>query len=92
MVARRLGPLSEIVQMAGGGEVFSTQDELAVALDRIAQNQAHRDALGRSGRQAFETHWSENVVVPQYLDIVRRAAVRKGDTRISNLLASRPYT
>ena len=92
VVARRLGPLSEIVQMAGGGEVFSTQDELAVALDRIAQNQAHRDALGRSGRQAFETHWSENVVVPQYLDIVRRAAVRKGDTRIPNLLASRPYS
>jgi len=87
VVARRLGPLPEIVETAGGGELFSTRDELEAAMNRIARDRGHRDTLGRSARLAFEAHWSEKVVVPQYLDIVRRAAARKGDTRVLDTLS-----
>jgi len=78
VVARRLGPFPEIVERAGAGELFRTRDELREALQRIRNDRERREALGRSGYRAFCELWSESAVVPRYLDIVRRAAARKG--------------
>ena len=89
VLVRRLGPLPEIVTAAGGGEIFSTREELAAAMERLAADPARRAALGRAARVAFESHWSEQIVVPQYLAIVRRAAARKGDTNVLDTLSSR---
>ena len=41
---------------------------------------AARDHMGAV--EAFEQHWSERAVIPQYLDVVRRAAERAGKQRI----------
>ncbi len=90
VIARRLGPLPEIIETGGGGEVFGTHDELVAAIDRMANDRPYRDRLGRSARRAFKTHWSEQVVVPQYLDIVRRAAKRKGSTKLLDVLSGGP--
>lgn len=85
VLARRVGPLPEIVEEAGGGEVFSTIEELLAAMERLSSDPARREALGRSARHAYQERWSETVVVPRYLEIVRQAAERG---RSSNLLAS----
>ncbi len=82
VIARQLGPLPELVQQSGGGETFSSRDELEVAMARLLRDRSHRDTLARAGRAAFEAYWSERTVVPQYLDIVRRAALVKRDQRI----------
>jgi glycosyltransferase involved in cell wall biosynthesis len=87
VIARRLGPFPEILERSGGGELFSTRDELLAALRRLSGDPAHRAARAAAGYRAYIEHWSERVVVPQYLDIVRRAALRRGDARVAGLLA-----
>jgi glycosyltransferase involved in cell wall biosynthesis len=87
VIARRLGPLPEIVETSGGGELFSDAGELAASLRRLQHDPALRERLGTAGHEAFRTRWSERVVVNGYLDIVRRAAERRGgrprDARIA---------
>jgi glycosyltransferase involved in cell wall biosynthesis len=89
VIARRLGPLPEITTTAHGGELFSTRDELAAAMTRLAGDPAHRDELGRSARRAFEERWCESVVVPKYLEIVQRAAERRQDRKVLERLLPR---
>ena len=89
VIVRRVGPLPEITAIAGGGEAFTTPEELGTAMHRLAADRPYRAALGKAGRQAFEAHWSESVVVPRYLDIVRKTAERKQDTRVLNRLLQR---
>lgn len=77
VLARRLGPFPEIVEQAGGGELFETQAQLLDAMRRMQEDREYRDRLATAGRQAFESYWSEEAVMPRYLDIVRRAAERR---------------
>jgi glycosyltransferase involved in cell wall biosynthesis len=87
VIARRLGPFPEIVERSGGGELFTTRDELLAALRRLSSDPAYRAQLAASGYRAYGAYWSERVVVPEYLDIVRRAALHRGDTRVAELLS-----
>jgi len=87
VIARRLGPFPEIVEQSGGGELFTTREELLSALRRLSNDPAHRAGLAASGYRAYGNYWSERVVVPEYLDIVRRAALHRGDTRVAELLS-----
>lgn len=86
VVARRLGPFPEIVERSGGGELFATRDELVAALRRLQQDRPHRDRLAAQGYAAFREHWTESAVIPRYLDIVRRAAERKGRREVVDAL------
>jgi glycosyltransferase involved in cell wall biosynthesis len=86
VIARRLGPFPEIVEHAGGGELFETTEELLAAMTRIQSDPVYRERLAHRGHQSFRETWTEGAVVPQYLDIVRRTADRCGKTRISEML------
>lgn len=79
VVARSIGPLPEMVESSGGGLVFITPGELRSALERLAADPALRARLGSAGREAWRKRWSEEVVVPRYLEIVAREAAKKGD-------------
>ena len=76
VIARRLGPFPEIVQSSGGGELFSTQEELLAAMGRLQGDAARRERLGSAGRRGLRERWSEGVVVPRYLEIIRTAGER----------------
>ena len=78
VIARRIGPFPEIVEQAGGGELFSTEDELLQAMRRLQSDPAYRREKAASAYQAYVAHYCETAVVPQYLDIVRRAATHSG--------------
>ena len=78
VIARRLGPFPEIVERSGGGELFQTTEELVQAMERIQDDPTHRARLARAGYRGYVERWSESAVIPQYLDIVRRAAARRG--------------
>ncbi|HEV2130065.1 MAG TPA: glycosyltransferase family 4 protein [Longimicrobiaceae bacterium] len=82
VIARRIGPFPEIVEPSGGGELFSSPDELLAAMRRLQQDAALRRRMGEAGYNAFLQHWSESAVIPRYLDLVRRTAERKGHSRI----------
>jgi glycosyltransferase involved in cell wall biosynthesis len=86
VIARRLGPFPEIVEASGGGELFSSRDELRGAMARLSSDGEHRARLSRNGYRAYVERWSERVVVPQYLELLRQAAARKGDARRAELL------
>jgi len=86
VIARRLGPFPEIVEKAGAGALFETDDELRLAMARFVDDDGYRDRLGKAGREAFSAHWSESAVVPQYLDIVARSAEARGMTSLLDKL------
>lgn len=79
VIARRIGPFPEIVEGSGGGELFGTTDELVAAMRALQADPARRARQAAAGYEAFVGRWSEQAVVPQYLEIVARAAERKGD-------------
>ncbi len=86
VVARRIGPFPEILGTAGGGDLFTTPGELEAVLHRYLDEPARRAELGAAGAEAFRRHWSEQAVVPRFLDVVRRAAAHKGDRRVASVL------
>ncbi len=89
VVARRIGPLPELLE-SGGGELFSTPAELAAALSRLTGDRDYRARLGAAGRAAFEARWREEVVVARYLDLVRAVAQRKGADGVVRRLGGDP--
>lgn len=74
VVARRRGPFPEIVETCGGGLLFRDRRELEGALGRLLNEPGFRDRLGDRAREGFLERWAENVVVPRYLDLVRRVS------------------
>ncbi len=88
VIARRIGPFPEIVEACGGGELFETPEELVAAMDRLSGDPAHRERLAEAGLRGFRERWSENAVVPRYLDLVRRAAETGGHGALARAIAS----
>ncbi len=86
VIARRLGPFPEIVERSGGGELFHTIEELVLAMQRLQGDPAHRARLARAGYRGYVERWSESAVIPQYLEIVRRAAARRGHRAVLEAL------
>jgi glycosyltransferase involved in cell wall biosynthesis len=86
VIARRLGPFPEIVDQSGGGELFETDEELVAAMRRMQDDRPYRARLAAAGYRAYVERWSEGVVIPRYLDIVRRAAHRRGHQRVIETL------
>jgi glycosyltransferase involved in cell wall biosynthesis len=82
VIARRLGPFPEIVAASGGGELFETRDDLLAAMRRIQEDPAHREQLAANGWRAYLERWTESAVIPRYLELVRRAAERRGDVDV----------
>lgn len=81
VIARRIGPLPEIVEGAGAGETFDTLDELIGAMRRLQDDPIRRAALGQAAFRAYQEQYSECVVVPRFLDLVQQAIARRGRTR-----------
>jgi glycosyltransferase involved in cell wall biosynthesis len=81
VIARAIGPLPELIRQSGAGELFLTADELETVLRRFQHDSAHRQHLATNGLRAVADHWTESIVVPAYLDLVSRAALRRGRQR-----------
>jgi glycosyltransferase involved in cell wall biosynthesis len=77
VLARRLGPLPEIVQRGGGGLLFDGADDLTAAMRSLSGSPEARARLATAARESFVANWSEPVVVRQYLDLVDRIAREK---------------
>jgi glycosyltransferase involved in cell wall biosynthesis len=80
VIVRDLGALPEVVHDSGGGFVYHTNDELLIALHRIATAPKLRDELGEKGYRAFIRRWSKEAHLTLYFDLLQRAAMRKYDT------------
>jgi glycosyltransferase involved in cell wall biosynthesis len=73
VLARRIGPLPELVERSGGGMVFDSAPELLAAMKRLQSDDGLRRRMGDAAGRGFQEHWSESAVLPQYLNVVTRA-------------------
>jgi len=71
VIARELGPLPELIEQSRGGALFSTPAGLLQAMQRTQHDIAFREECARNGYAAFRDRWSEDAVIPRYLEIVR---------------------
>lgn len=85
VIARRIGPFPEIVAK-GGGLMFETEGDLREAITALTGDEDRRAKLAQEARCAFEQNWREEVVMEQYLDVVRQAARAKGNERVISAL------
>ncbi len=78
VIARAVGPLTEIVSQSGGGLLFHDSNQLAQALHQIAADSLLRQKLAAAGHRSLKQRWSERVVLRRYLELIRSVACRKG--------------
>jgi glycosyltransferase involved in cell wall biosynthesis len=86
VIARRRGPLPELIEQSNGGELFSDPGELLAAMRHLQGNAEYRIRLGRQGHRAYLERWSTSVVMPEFLEIVRQTAERRKREDIVNAL------
>jgi len=77
VIARRLGPLPELLERSGGGLLFDALPELDSALRSVADRPALRQSLSEEALRSFRTHWSEEAVVPGFMALVERARAHR---------------
>ncbi|MEZ5294102.1 MAG: glycosyltransferase family 4 protein [Vicinamibacterales bacterium] len=76
VIARRLGPLPEIVEATGGGVTFATAAELSAHLDAYARDPAAARAHGERGRLAAMALYNPDHVTSQLLEVIEREVNR----------------
>jgi glycosyltransferase involved in cell wall biosynthesis len=72
VLARRMGSYLELVENSGAGETYTNVAELQAAMHRMLADSARRRAMGAAAYSCFQTSYSEDIVVPQYLALVNR--------------------
>lgn len=77
VLARRLGPFTEIVESSGAGLLFGDEAELSAGLARLGSDASLRSTLGAAGRRSFAQRWSESIVLDKYFALIRRVAESK---------------
>lgn len=80
VVARERGSLPEIVAESGGGVTYDDEAGLAAVLDRLLDDTAWRDALGRRGAAAQRRLWSTEAHLERYFEIIAEIAARRAAT------------
>ena len=72
VLARKLGSYLELVEETEAGETFADGEELRAAMQRLLADPARRAAMSTAAQALFRSRYSEDVVVPQYLELVAR--------------------
>lgn len=77
VIVRNLGALPEVVHDSGGGFVFSTDDELIAAIQKLTANPALRDELGQKGYDTFVRLWTREAHMGLYFDLLKTTHERR---------------
>jgi glycosyltransferase involved in cell wall biosynthesis len=77
-VVTPLGALPEVIAESGGGIVYSTDDELVDAVERLRADPDLRARLGSAGRDAYLRLWCEDPHIARYLGIIEEIVASKG--------------
>ncbi len=76
VLARRIGPFPEIVSRSQGGILFDGPEDLLTAMQKIQTDKVFRDELAKNGLEGFVNNWSESAIIPEFLNVVKKAAER----------------
>lgn len=86
VIARRLGPFLEIVETAGGGLLFDSEDDLVAAMAQMQDTSGSRTRLAAAARRGFDENWREDRVLSAYGVALARAARRQGNEALAQAL------
>lgn len=70
-IVRQAGGSGEAVRACNCGVVYQTADELENAVHRMATDGEWRQTLGRNAREGFEQHYTQEVHLKRYFDIIQ---------------------
>ncbi|MCZ6765655.1 MAG: glycosyltransferase family 4 protein [bacterium] len=70
VIVNNLGALPEAVEDSGGGFVYNNGDELARAMDVVANDAELQNELGNKGYQAYQKYWTEDRHIERYLGLI----------------------
>jgi len=77
VIARRIGPLPEILDETGGGATFTTVDELRALVTAWAADPAAARARGTAGRAVARRRFSPETVTAQFVALMERERARR---------------
>lgn len=69
-IVRKLGSMPEIVEESGGGLLYTTEQELVSALDRLVDDSPYRNALGERALEALRKYRTPDAYLARYLGLV----------------------
>jgi len=76
-IVRNIGGMPEQIEQSGGGLVYTTDDELTAAMDRLLADRAYRDDLGRLGYRAYRERWTADAHVGSYVALIGELSARR---------------
>lgn len=77
VIASNLGRIPALIEQTGGGLIYSTEQELEVALDRLLTDPAYRRALGARGYQAYQQQWTADAHLERYFTLIEEIAATR---------------
>jgi glycosyltransferase involved in cell wall biosynthesis len=72
VLARRQGSYLELVDGSGAGATFGDADELEVEMRRMLSDAENHDRMRARAYELFRTSYSEDAVLPRYLELIDR--------------------
>ncbi|MGH7505493.1 MAG: hypothetical protein ACRELX_07565, partial [Longimicrobiales bacterium] len=66
--------------------LFERGEELPGILGRLQRGAELRARLAANAYASFQTHWTEEAVVPRYLELIAEVAARKGRSDVAERL------
>lgn len=70
VIVNDLGALPEVVEDSGGGFIFRSEQELELAVDKLAADAALRRDLGEKGYLAYRKYWDTDAHLERYLGLI----------------------
>jgi glycosyltransferase involved in cell wall biosynthesis len=70
VIASNLGRIPALLEQTGGGLVYSCEQQLLAAVDRLLSDPTYRDDLGVRGNEAYRQNWTPNAHLAQYLALI----------------------
>jgi glycosyltransferase involved in cell wall biosynthesis len=73
-IVRNVGGMPELIEESGAGFVYTTDEELISAMDRLLTTPALRQTLGLRGYHAYLKNWTADVYLKRYLALIDEIA------------------
>jgi glycosyltransferase involved in cell wall biosynthesis len=86
VIARKIGPFTEIIERCNGGALYDTEGEMLDAMKRLQRDPNQRETMARAAQAGFRSYWSEDAVLTAYFKTLRGTALAKGYNNIASAL------
>ena len=80
VLARHFGSYLELVEGSGAGATFTDADQLEVEMRRMLDPSSGHEQMRARAYELFRTTYSEQAVLPRYLELVERLLARRRST------------